>query len=73
MYHSLVARQRPSSRGQRIKAARDAADLTQSELAERVGVARNTINRVENDLAAPSLRLLEAIARVLKVKLVDIV
>jgi putative transcriptional regulator len=61
------------SRGARIKQAREKADWTQAELAERVGVRRNTINRVENDLSRPSLALLEKIAQALKIKLADIV
>lgn len=68
-----MSRSRLSTRGERIKAARAAAGHTQQQLADLVGVARNTINRVENDLAAPSLRLLETLARVLKVKLTDLV
>jgi DNA-binding XRE family transcriptional regulator len=60
-------------RGHRIKKARARRRLTQTQLAEKVGVTWNTINRVENDLARPSLRLLEEIAKVLCVKLTELV
>ena len=60
-------------RGHRIKKARGRRGLTQTQLAEKVGVTRNTINRVENDLARPSLGLLEEIAKVLRVKLKELV
>lgn len=33
--------------GERLKAAREAAGLNQSELAERIGVSRNVISMVE--------------------------
>ncbi|MBI4207200.1 MAG: helix-turn-helix transcriptional regulator [Betaproteobacteria bacterium] len=51
--------------GPRIKALRRARCWTQSQLAEKVGVAKNSINRVENALAAPSLALLQRLADVL--------
>ena len=62
-----------ATRGERIKAARQRATLTQEKLAKRAGVTRNTINRVENELAAPSLRLLERLARILDVRLAKLV
>jgi DNA-binding XRE family transcriptional regulator len=60
-------------RGHRIKIARGRRGLTQTQLAEKVGVTRNTINRVENDLARPSLGLLDKIAAVLRVKITELV
>jgi len=48
--------------GPRIKVLREAQHWTQAQLATRVGVAKNTINRVENALAAPSLALLQRLA-----------
>lgn len=37
-----------------LKAARARLDLTQAQLAERVGVTRKTINTVENGVFVPS-------------------
>ncbi len=41
----------------RLKAARAAKDLSQQELAERVGVSRQTINAIEKGDYNPSIRL----------------
>jgi putative transcriptional regulator len=43
--------------GVRLKDTRLAANLTQAELAERVGVSRKTINTVENGVFVPSTLL----------------
>lgn len=51
----------------RLREARVALDLTQAELAERVGVSRKTINTVENGVFIPStvlaLRLAQELGR----------
>lgn len=49
----------------RVKDYRKAAKLTQFELAQAVGVARQTINLVENDKYNPSLDLCIRLAQVL--------
>lgn len=49
----------------RLKAARAAKDLSQQELAEAVGVARQTILAIERGDYNPSVRLCVAICRVL--------
>jgi putative transcriptional regulator len=41
----------------RLKAARAAKDLSQQELAELVGVSRQTINAIEKGDYNPSIRL----------------
>lgn len=38
-----------------VKRHREAASLTQMELAERMGVSRKTVNTVENGIFAPSI------------------
>ncbi len=48
----------------RIKELRQARDMKQSELAELVGVRRETIVRIEKGLYNPSLKLAVDIARV---------
>jgi putative transcriptional regulator len=40
--------------GNNLRVARIAAEWTQAELAERVGVSRKTINTVENGVFVPS-------------------
>ncbi len=48
-----------------LRARREAAGLTQSQLAQRVGVRRETIVHLENGRYNPSLKLAMDIARVL--------
>ncbi|GIM48460.1 hypothetical protein DNHGIG_40090 [Collibacillus ludicampi] len=55
-----------------IRRLRQKLNLSQSELAERVGVHRTTINRIEKRALQPSLDLLERIANVLKVPLAEL-
>lgn len=40
--------------GNKLREAREAAGLTQAQLAERIGVSRKTINTVENGVYIPS-------------------
>ena len=49
----------------RFKLARVENNLTQAELAEKVGVTRQTISLIENGKYNPTLNLCLAIARVL--------
>ena len=49
----------------RIKSARAAMDMSQKELAEAVGVARQTINAIEKGDYNPSIRLCIAICKTL--------
>ncbi|MEO8063432.1 MAG: helix-turn-helix transcriptional regulator [Pseudomonadota bacterium] len=51
-----------------LKDHRARLNLTQAELAERVGVSRKTINTVENGVFTPSATLALKLARVLGVK-----
>lgn len=48
----------------RLKVARAEADLTQEELAKRIGVSRQTINAVESGRYVPSTVLALKMARV---------
>lgn len=57
----------------RIRALRFAhGEMTQAELAERLGVTRQTIIAIEQGRYAPSLELAFQIARVFKVPLDDV-
>jgi putative transcriptional regulator len=52
-------------KNQRLKLARVAADLTQGELAEKIGVTRQTISLIEQGKYNPSLNLCLALCYVL--------
>ncbi len=49
----------------RIKAARAAKDMSQQQLAETVGVARQTVNAVEKGDYNPTIKLCVAICKAL--------
>lgn len=49
----------------KLKAARAALDLSQQELAERVGVSRQTINAIEKGDYNPTIQLCKSICKVL--------
>lgn len=52
-----------------LKAVRQAAGLTQAELAERAGVSRKTVNTIENGVFTPSVMVALLLARALDVPL----
>ena len=56
----------------RIKAARAALDMTQKELAEAVGVSRQTMNAIEKGEYNPTIKLCRKICRVLNKSLDDL-
>ncbi len=49
----------------KLKAARAALDMSQQDLADKVGVSRQTINSIEKGDYNPSLNLCIAICKVL--------
>ena len=49
----------------RLKSARAALDMSQQQLADAVGVSRQTINAIEKGDYNPTIRLCLAISRVL--------
>lgn len=49
----------------RLKSARAALDMSQQQLADAVGVSRQTINAIEKGDYNPTIRLCLAIGRVL--------
>lgn len=53
------------SRNLAIKAARAQRDMTQKDLAQAVGVSRQTINAIEQGEYNPTIKLCRAICRVL--------
>lgn len=58
--------------GRKVKLARVEYDLTQAELADRVGCTRQTILLIEADRFNPSLNLCTEIARALNKTLDDL-
>ncbi|WP_076463726.1 helix-turn-helix transcriptional regulator [Actinomyces mediterranea] len=56
----------------RMKAARAARGLSQAQLAERVGVTRQTVNAVESGDYNPTIALCLAICKTLDVTLDDL-
>ena len=59
-------------RGTVLKKARERRKLTQVELAKRVGVHQVTIARLETGVRRPSADLLRRLAKVLKLKMEDL-
>jgi putative transcriptional regulator len=53
------------SKNLKLKSARAAKDMSQKDLAEAVGVTRQTINAVESGDYNPSIKLCIAICKVL--------
>jgi len=56
----------------KLKSARAALDLSQQQLAEKVGVSRQTINAIEKGDYNPTIKLCIAICRVLGKSLDDL-
>ncbi len=56
----------------RIKVLRAEKDWSQAELAERIGIARQSLNAIENGKADPSLPLGMRIAKVFGVRVEDV-
>ena len=55
-----------------IRSLRKAAGLTQEDLAQALGVTRQTINAIENDKYEPTLGLAMRLARFLNTPVEDI-
>lgn len=60
------------SLGNRLKEMRTSLQLTQAELATRVGVSRKTINTIENGVFMPSTLLALVLARSLETPVDDL-
>ena len=59
--------------GENIKAVRKSKQLTQPELANLLGISRNSLSRYENGTSAISTELLDRIYQTLNVSYVDLV
>lgn len=58
----------PRQLGSRVQKLRKQSNLTQEELADKIGVSRAYMGYIEQGRNAPSLEVLEKLARALKVK-----
>lgn len=56
----------------KLKVFRAMHNLTQEQLAEKIGVSRQTVIAIESDKYLPSLGLVFKIAKLFKVKIEDI-
>jgi len=56
----------PKVLGKKIKLARVELDLTQTDLADKIGAKQKSVSRYENGASTPSLETMAKIAKVLK-------
>ena len=63
---------KPTKVTNRIRALREAGGLTQAELAQRIGVTRQTLIAIEQGRYSPTLELAFQIAHVFEVGLDDV-
>lgn len=59
----------PRVLGKRIQKARKESEMTQEELADKVGISRAYMGYIEQGRNAPSLEVLNKIARVLRISI----
>jgi DNA-binding XRE family transcriptional regulator len=52
--------------GKKIKMARVELDMTQTDLANKIGANQKSVSRYENGLSTPELETMEKIAKTLK-------
>ena len=67
-----MAKQIPKELGGKVKFYREQRKLYQVELADIVGVSTGYIGSIEQGIRTPSLKLLNKIARALKVSIKDL-
>lgn len=58
--------------GNKLKAARQKLNLTQSQVAEKVGIHTNYYARIERDQVVPALETFVKLLQVLKVRSSDV-
>jgi putative transcriptional regulator len=63
---------KPTRVTNRIRALREAAGITQADLARRIGVTRQTVIAIEQERYSPTLELAFQIARVFDLGLDDV-
>ena len=63
----------PAEIGERIKAARKAARLSQTELAQRLDKTMRTVQKYESGEIEPSIAMINAIAKILNISPADLI
>ncbi len=63
----------PAEIGERIKAARKAAHLSQTELAQRLDKTMRTVQKYESGEIEPSIAMINAIAKILDISPADLI
>ena len=69
----MIMSSNPAEIGERIKAARRAANLSQNELAKRLDKTMRTVQKYESGEIEPSIAMINAIAKVLDVSPADLI
>jgi DNA-binding XRE family transcriptional regulator len=59
--------------GRHIQKVRQATGVTQEQLAEKIGVSRVWIGHIETGRGLPNVKMLQKIARALRVKVKDLI
>jgi len=67
----FLSDENPSLRN-KLKVYRAMRDLTQEQLADKIGVSRQTVIAIESDKYLPSLKLAFKIAKLFKVKIEEV-
>jgi transcriptional regulator with XRE-family HTH domain len=62
----------PKQMGRRLLALREARDLSRQQLAERAGLSREYVRKLEAGRQDPTLGTLTALAKALKVSLAEL-
>lgn len=62
----------PNIVGQNIKKYRNLKGWTQDELSKKIGKSRTAVNHYENDYSDPPFSIVEKIAKVLEVSILDL-
>ena len=58
--------------GKKVQKLRKALGYTQEALAEKLGISRTHMGHIEQGRKSPSIKLMDKLARVLKVKVPDL-
>ncbi len=58
--------------GKKVQKLRKSLDFTQEELAEKINISRTHMGHIEQGRKSPSLKIMDKLARTLKVKVSDL-
>jgi putative transcriptional regulator len=71
-YHNSHMAKTQEKLGNKIQKLRKETGLTQEEFAEKLNISRTHIGHIEQGRKSPSIKLMEKIAKALRVKVKDI-